>query len=242
MISLHTSTRTPMSTGPGPCAMPCSRHMRSNQSAPRRPVATTVCRARSSLAPSGPSRATPTHVPSWMSTCVQVVEKRSSTPDATRCSSMRAYRSRARSVPRWRRGQSTSLRPALMARRRMSAGGKRELAVGKRPRAREPRREAARLAAHARARGPAQLFGTTALAHRQPLVHHDDVPRMSMFEQRQRAEYARRPHADDDDVRITCAHERPPLSCCLVASRASCAERCTRDGAGAAAQAPVPPL
>ena len=121
-------------------------------------------------------------------------------------------------------------------------GGKRELAVGKRPRAREPRRDAARLAAHARARGPAQLFGTAALAHREPLVHHDDVPRMSMLEQRQRAEYARRPHADDDDVRCLCAHERPPLSCCLVASRTSCAERCAWDGAGAAAQAPVPPL
>ena len=96
-------------------------HMRSSQSAPRRPVATTVRRARISHAPSGPATATPRHRSPSMSTWVHSVRKSRSTPASRRWRSIRAYRSRARSVPRWRSGQSTNLRPALIARRRISS-------------------------------------------------------------------------------------------------------------------------
>ena len=133
MTSLRTSTRTPMSTGPGPWAMRCSRHMRSSQSAPRRPVATTVCPARISSTPPGPSTTTPSQRSSSTTTCVHAVRKRRSTPASSRWRSRRAYRARARSVPRWRSGQSTSFRPALMARRRISSTSGRGPAPSTRP-------------------------------------------------------------------------------------------------------------
>ena len=46
ITSLRHSTRTPMSTVPGLWAMWCSAQSFSSQSAPRRPVAMTTCRAR----------------------------------------------------------------------------------------------------------------------------------------------------------------------------------------------------
>ena len=165
--------------------------------------------------PRGPPAATPVQASPSTSTCVQVV--REAQVHARRRpggAPMRAYSSRARSVPRWRMravhelearldGAAGVCRPAAPGRDRrpprapsapnarytpstspmaactaswpMRSGkspptslGQRQLAVGERARAREPRGDAARLAAHARARGPAQLLGAACAPRTEP--------------------------------------------------------------------------
>ena len=80
-------------------------------------------RARISHAPSGPATATPRHrSPSMQRPWVHSVRKSRLHARLAQVGARYARTdSRARSVPRWRSGQSTSLRPALIARRRISS-------------------------------------------------------------------------------------------------------------------------
>ena len=89
----------------------------------------------------------------------------------------------------------------------------RQLAVRERARAREPRGDAARLAAEAR---PARLLGARAVLHGQPLVQHDDAPCEPALDERERAEDAGGAGPHDDDVGVLCAHGAPPSLPCAA--------------------------